>query len=680
MPSGRRRHRVSSALRELFSPGAAVGVGPDSASAGRTADSLLNRLSAADLDFRVQPILLVSAPGRIALELLLRFRPPELARLGTQVVMERAHDLGQAPRVDQLVLERLQEVQRAWLDLGPLAARVQYITVNISGASVATAPRQDALLALLRRHRVDPALFRLELTETDAMELVEGDDSLASAAQRLMEGIGIRLLVDDFGSGLSNYRRLCEAWYDAIKLDLQLVRGIAGSFRRQTFVGSLIAAVHGLGRTVVAEGVEQQADLEVLLRLGADALQGYLIAPPLAWSELPDFLEVSPWLDPACIPAIKARIVEADRQIQAPLAPVLPASMPQPVPLERHILEHWSSLRSFEEVVLLFVQQLRELGLDVLRFSLAFLPDQQEVDCTQYVWYRQRPGEVEGLRMQRDFLQTPQHLESVLHHIATRCPSYRLRLADVPDTGFAFLEELRQLGASEYLGLRLASRGVSIPVLTVCLAGQCTFSRSQLDRIETMSSLLSLLFHAFESERANRIALLDSLTQLPNRRSFDSRIRAEAVAATTAGSPLAVLLIDIDSFKTVNDRRGHAYGDSCLSRVAGVLQQQLQRQNDMVARLGGEEFGVVLAHTDAERARAIADRLRVAVAEEAIEHPAPLNGRGLTISVGLACWDPGCGAPADVDRLLQLADDCLYAAKRKGRNWVVGADLEPPSP
>ena len=677
MPSGRRRHRVSSALRELFSPGAAVGVGPDSASAGRTADSLLNRLSAADLDFRVQPILLVSAPGRIALELLLRFRPPELARLGTQFVMERAHDLGLAPRVDQLVLERLQEVQRAWLDLGPLAARVQYITVNISGASVATAPRQDALLALLRRHRVDPALFRLELTETDAMELVETEDSLASAAQRLMEDIGIRLLVDDFGSGLSNYRRLCEAWYDAIKLDLQLVRGIVGSFRRQTFVGSLIAAVHGLGRTVVAEGVEQQGDLEVLLRLGADALQGYLIAPPLAWSELPDFLEVSPWLDPACIPAIKARILEADRKLQAPLAPVVPASIPQPVPLERHILEHWSSLRSFEEVVLLFVQQLRELGLDVLRFSLAFLPDQQEVDCTQYVWYRQRPGEVESLRMQRDFLQTPQHLQSVLHHIVTRCPSYRLRLADVPDTGFAFLEELRQLGASEYLGLRLASRGVSIPVLTVCLAGQSTFSQSQLERIETMSSLLSLLFHAFESERASRMALLDSLTQLPNRRSFDSRIRAEAVAATTTGSPLAVLLIDIDRFKAVNDRRGHAYGDSCLSRVAGVLQQQLQRQNDMVARLGGEEFGVVLAHTDAVQARAIAERLRVAVAQEAIDHPAPLNGRGLTISLGLACWDPGCGAPADVDRLLQLADDCLYAAKRQGRNWVVGADLVP---
>ena len=686
MPSGRRRHRVSAALREVLgwqsrrTWDAAVASSAGSVGA-KGIDAALIRLRDSDLDLRFQPILLVSAPGRIALELLLRFRPPELAKLGTQTVMERAHELGLASRVDHLVLQRLVAVQRAWRDLGALAARVQYITVNISGASVATATRQDALLAHLRSQRVDPSLFRLELTETDAMELVEGDDSLASAAQRLMEELGIRLLVDDFGSGLSNYRRLCEAWYDAIKLDLQLVRGIAGSFRLQTFVGSLIAAVHGLGRTVVAEGVENHRDLEVLLRLGADALQGYLIAPPLAWSELPAFLEVSPWLNPDCIPDLQARIVEADRQLQAPLAPVVAPTAtqatPQPVPLERHILEHWSTLRNFEEVVLLFVQQLGGLGLDVLRFSLAFLPDREEVDCTQYIWYSQHPGEVEALRMQRDFLQTSQHLESVLHHIATRCASYRVLLADVHDTGFAFLDELRQRGATDYLGLRLASRGVSIPVVTVCLMGQSRFSPEQLERIETMSSLLSLLFHAFESERASRLALLDPLTQLPNRRSFDSRIRAEVVAAGTAGAPLAVLLVDIDRFKAVNDSRGHAYGDRCLNRVATLLQQHLQRQNDMVARLGGEEFGVVLAHTDAVQARAIAERLRVAVAQDAIDHPAPLNGRGLTISIGLACWQPTAGGAVDVDRLLQLADDCLYAAKRQGRNWVVGADLLP---
>ena len=648
----------------------------------------LHALSDGDLELRFQPILLVSAPGRIALELLLRFRPPELAALGTQAVMEQAHRLGLAPRVDRLVLQRLEGVQRAWRQLGELAARVTYITVNISGASVATAARQDDLIALLRTQRVDAGLFRLELTETDAVELAGDERSLASAAQRLMEELGIRLLIDDFGSGLSNYRRLCEAWYDAIKLDLQLVQGIAGSFRRQTFVSSLIEAVHGLGRTVVAEGVEHHRDLEVLLRLGADGLQGYLIAPPLPWGELAGFLQESRWLDPGHLPALQARLVEADRQLQAPLAPpaaaaaALPstpalatAALPQPVPLERHILEHWSSLRSFEEVVLLFVQQLRGWGLDVLRFSLAFLPDQEEVDCSQYVWNRQRPGEVEALRMQRDFLETPQHRESVLHHIATRSPSYRSVLAEAPPTGYAFLEDLRQRGGSDYLALRLAARGVSIPVLTVCLTGGSRFSAQQVERIETLSGLLSLLCHAFECERASRLSLLDPLTQLPNRRSFDSRLRAELVAAATAKAPLALLLVDIDRFKAVNDSLGHAYGDSCLSRVAALLQQQLQRQSDMVARLGGEEFGVVLPRTDVPQAIATAERLRRAVAEAAIAHPAPINGRGLTISIGLARWDPLTGGPADLDRLLQLADDGLYAAKRQGRDRVVGADL-----
>lgn len=635
-------------------------------------DACLHRLCDEDLELRFQPILLVSAPGRIALELLLRFRPPQLADAGTQAVIERAHQLGLAQRVDQLVLQRLQGVQRAWRQLGDLAPRVHYITVNVSGASVATEARQNTLIELLRAQRVDPDLFRLELTETAAMDLADSESSLASAAQRLMEALGIRLLIDDFGSGLSNYRRLCEAWYDTIKLDLALVQGIAGSFRRQTFVGSLIEAVHGLGRTVVAEGVEQHRDLEVLLRLGADGLQGHLIARPLAWAELTGFLQDSRWLDPSLIPALRLEIVEADRALQAPLAPL---ALPQPVPLERHILENWTSLRSFEEVVLLFVQQLRGWGLDVLRLSVAFLPDQEEVDCSQYVWYRHRPGEVEALRMQRDFLETPQHLESVLHHIATRCPNYRMALGEVPATGYAFLEELRQRGASDYLGLRLAGRGVSIPVLTVCLTGDCRFAAQQLERIETLSSLLSLLFHAFECERASRLALLDPLTHLPNRRSFDSRIRAELVAAATASAPLAVLLVDIDRFKAVNDSRGHAYGDTCLGRVAALLQRQLQRQNDMVARLGGEEFGVVLAHTDAAHAIAIAERLRRAVADEAMAHPAPINGRGLTISLGLASWDPAGGVAADVDQLMQLADDCLYAAKRQGRDRVVAADL-----
>jgi len=538
------------------------------------------------------PILLLRDPGRIALELLVRFLPPPLAAAGTAAVVQWAHDLDQVHRLDQLVIQRLAEVHQALRELGPLAQRIDYISVNISSGSVTTPERQEGLFAMLRDQRLDPDLFRLELAETTAMDVAPGEDEMRTVSQRLMEELGIRLLVDDFGSGLSNYRRLCEAWYDTIKLDLELVRGISASLRLQTFVGSLIEAVHGLGKTVVAEGVEQHRDLDTLLRLGVDAVQGYLIAPALRWSELVPFLEGSPWLELGFLPAQRARIARADAQLTAPLrpSPLTDAALGR-VPLERYVLEHWANLRSFEEVVLLYVQELRGWGLDVMRMSLAFLPNQEEVDCTQYIWYAHHPGAMESMRMQRDFLLAPQHLQSVLHHIATAEPVYRLPLVKGATTGFTFLDELCQCGGSDYLGLRLSSRGVATPVLSVCLQGAQRFAPEQIERIETLSGLLSLLFHAFESERASRLALLDSLTQLPNRRSFDSRVRAEVVAATTRQSPLALLLIDVDRFKLVNDRLGHATGDSCLSELAAVLRQQLHRRDDMVARLGGEEFG-----------------------------------------------------------------------------------------
>jgi diguanylate cyclase (GGDEF)-like protein len=137
-----------------------------------------------------------------------------------------------------------------------------------------------------------------------------------------------------------------------------------------------------------------------------------------------------------------------------------------------------------------------------------------------------------------------------------------------------------------------------------------------------------------------------------------------------------VVLIDIDRFKRVNDGLGHAYGDACLSRVAGLLVQQLPQPGCMVARLGGEEFGVVLADTCATNAAVIAEQMRRAVAEAAIEHPAPVNGRGLTISLGLVSWTPRPGSEVDLDALLQLADDCLDAAKHAGRNRLVRGVLD----
>jgi EAL domain-containing protein (putative c-di-GMP-specific phosphodiesterase class I) len=122
----------------------------------------LRALAPQDLDLRFQPILQIRDPGRCALE---RFRPPELAALGTGAVVRCAKDLDLVHRLDELVLRRLGDVRQAWLDLGPLRERIPYISVNISAGSVANIQRQDALIALVRELRLDAALFRFELPE-----------------------------------------------------------------------------------------------------------------------------------------------------------------------------------------------------------------------------------------------------------------------------------------------------------------------------------------------------------------------------------------------------------------------------------------------------------------------------------------------------------------------------------
>lgn len=634
--------------------------------------SELRHLCPDDLAFRFQPILLLASPGRIGLELLLRFRRPLLADLGTAAVLAVARELQMAHRIDSMVIERLSALRGELRGNARLRDQIAFITLNISGASIATSERLNALISQLRAQRIDGASIRLELTEADALIPPRDGLEITEISQRLSRELGVSLLIDDFGSGIANYRRICEAWYDTIKLDINLVRGLARSFRLQRYVGSLLDSVHALGKTVIAEGVENRGDLAMAVRLGADALQGNLISAPLRWQDLASFLESSAWSSPAGLEGLLRDIHDSDRLLEG-LVQAAPNGAGSRVPLERSILDTWSTLRSFEEFVLMFVNELRDWGLTLMRLSLAFLPDEDEIDCSQYIWQHEQPGQVETLTVERDFLESAEHRSSVLHHIATHCQLYRERLGQSPASGFAYLRELQARGCNDYLGLRLDSRGISIPVLTIALAGDCCFSDAQIQRIEAMSSLLSLLFHAFESERAKRFALLDPLTQLANRRSYDALLKGLIASARRDRAPLALALVDIDRFKAVNDTLGHAYGDACLRQVAAMLQRGVQRRDDLVARLGGEEFALILPATNAEQALAVAERLRQAVADTRIEHPnAPVDHR-LTISIGLVSWSGS--EPADGDQLQQIADDCLYEAKRLGRNQVVTRSL-----
>ena len=252
---------------------------------------------------------------------------------------------------------------------------------------------------------------------------------------------------------------------------------------------------------------------------------------------------------------------------------------------------------------------------------------------------------------------------------------FRQQLNATKDNGFPFLDSLKEVGCSDYLGIRLDSRGVSIPVLTIALHEGSVFSEQDVEHIEAMSSLLSLLFYAFESERSKRLAMLDPLTQLANRRSFDSFLKGNVSASRAAQVNLSLALIDIDQFKVVNDVLGHAYGDRCLKEIADALRTGLRRKSDFVARLGGEEFAIILPKTDADASLLLCEKLRASIQDKGIYHPGIATGNILTVSIGIAAWDPNSMAECDADRLLQLADDCLYEAKRHGRNRVVCRSL-----
>jgi diguanylate cyclase len=187
-----------------------------------------------------------------------------------------------------------------------------------------------------------------------------------------------------------------------------------------------------------------------------------------------------------------------------------------------------------------------------------------------------------------------------------------------------------------------------------------------------MSSLLSLLFYGFESERAKRLALLDPLINVPNRRSFDSCLRSLVNAARQNNGSLALALVDIDGFKQVNDTLGHAYGDACLKEVATILNSDQRRSSDVVARLGSEEFALILPNIDGPEALRICEQLRETVQQARVPGPDGGEGMPLSVSLGVALWDSQTFPECDGNQLQQLADDCLHEAKRQGRNRVVG--------
>ncbi len=172
------------------------------------------------------------------------------------------------------------------------------------------------------------------------------------------------------------------------------------------------------------------------------------------------------------------------------------------------------------------------------------------------------------------------------------------------------------------------------------------------------------------TDQLEQLVRTDGLTGLLNRRAFDNAMENEITRSARTGSPMSLLLIDVDRFKAFNDLYGHPAGDETLRRVAEHLRDSIKRSSDLAARYGGEEFAAILPDTDEDGAYMVAEAFRLALGGARLTHRASERGY-VTASIGVATYMPD-NLRRSAGELIEAADEALYSAKAAGRDRVFG--------
>lgn len=253
-----------------------------------------------------------------------------------------------------------------------------------------------------------------------------------------------------------------------------------------------------------------------------------------------------------------------------------------------------------------------------------------------------------------------------------------LILLDVvmPDMdGFEVLRQLKATPETTDIPVIFVTAHGGDEIETHCLqAGAVDFIPKPINPNVVRARVKTHLTLKLQSDFLRDMAFRDGLTGVSNRRQFDDRLAIEWGRAQRNGSPLTLMLLDVDCFKPFNDHYGHQAGDDCLRQLAAVLKAELRRPTDLVARYGGEEFVCLLPDTGFDDGMVMAQKMLDAVRAKAITHAYSEVAPVVTISLGVATRE-GAGQDGMAEALLALADARLYHVKRTGRARVSGARL-----
>jgi diguanylate cyclase (GGDEF)-like protein len=597
-----------------------------------------------ELRLLYQPVVTISEGRLTAVEALVRWEHPTRGFLGPQEFIPVAEESDLIISVGAWVIEQACEQIRRWRESHPARLGLR-VSVNVSARQLSPG-LVDTVASALEQSGVEPSQLALEITESLLIEHTETAREVLSGLQEL----GVAIVLDDFGTGYSSLGYLNEFPLSQLKLDRTFTAQLTRDPRSAKIIAATIDMARALGMTVVAEGVESEEQAEVLRRLGCDYAQGYLFARP----EPPEVV----------FKRIRADY-ERDREIsQAPVtldrsstAAALGASRPEDPHRRQQVaigrLAGWlflvgSVVAVPSDLILGSPGALTVLALTVMGVGSGLVVMSLPWDRLSEYWL----SAVAVLAT----IEITASVATVGRYGVILAPIYLLIAATA---AYAFRSR-RVIGAHILLiALLMLLPNLDSSATSVTLA-------MTLVTILMLIVLTAVIAHLREllegsASELRELAARDPLTDVGNYRLLHERLGYELARHARSGELLAVLLIDLDRFKQVNERRGHAAGDDVLRRVARTLREAV-RQQDTVTRQGGDEFAVLAPATDAEGAAMLAARIsgrmsRVQFAGEEI---------GATISWALYP-DDGTTVP----ELLARADQRLLESKLRARELVI---------
>ncbi len=615
----------------------------------RALDSLLEqgRIAAA-----VQPIVRLYDGSVIGYEALARFAP--LTHVATpDELFAAAASLHMQAAADRACLRAaLSEAH----NLGDAD-----LFVNVLIGTLLARSGMRALDDAVREADVDPSSIVLEFSEREPVPDLARLQRIAAE----LRSRGFRIAVDDAGAGHASMRVIAELRPEFIKIDRSLIHAIDSDRARRALVVALLSFSGHIGARLIAEGIESRAEQDVLLSLGVQFGQGWLLGRPVLAREVVGL----PGTEVVDLGWFARRRVSSTRSEHA----LVPPESPRPASVQtaetagrrrglpRALSDAARALQSEHD-------PLRILGVMADQMARVIPVTEMAIFVADYEKHQLVP-----------VLATGQDSEEIL------ADSFSLDAGitgwafgkgtpeNVPDTSKHPLARQVPGTAVEEESLLLIPLVASEHKLGIINCWRHGIDRFTKREVEAASLFAHVAAAAWRNAQLYTellsAAMTDPLTRLYNSRWLHDAAERDITRAERDGKRLGLLLVDLDHFKVVNDSGGHAAGDMVLQRAATRLRTTV-RGADAVVRLGGEEFVVLLHDCDIEAAAAVAEAVRLSVRDIAL--PRGCGLARLTASIGVAVY-PDHGR--DLDQLLAAADRAMYAAKHGGRDRLVRASL-----